>query len=442
MSTCWARLLFVASWICFNTYSVSGTCMSGKYGLDCSYTCHCDAANCNNVTGCSGSCLEGWSGPRCTKGNIGLRKTAYQSSFYIGFESHSPRLAVDGKLEQGDYAKKCIITGGGQKNSWWEVDLQRDYYIHDVVIHFRTDYLRRKPGVQVHSSMRANQSNAGHWCGNTSASSPNITTLTCDDTARYITLYRSAGDRVMDFCEVEVFVCAAGSFGDDCSQFCHCRDRPCNHVTGECTGGCKPNWTGQTSCDSSHYGELCNNNCSSRHCNVSSSCHNITGRCDSGCTAGWMSPDCTTKCQGGTFGPGCHSKCSGRYCKGDSSFCDVQNGTCQHGCQPGWKSPSCDIHCDTDHYGVNCESVCADRHCKGEQLCNHELGYCNSGCLSGWTGLTCVEAQVDTGNTDTGNSDSTSIAFAVVAGILFVLLVIMTSLFIWQVDLILCFFSY
>ncbi|XP_041374075.1 multiple epidermal growth factor-like domains protein 10 [Gigantopelta aegis] len=463
-------------------------------------------------------------------GNIALKKTAYQSSFYIGHESQSPRLAIDGDLTQGSYAANCILAGDGQSNSWWEVDLQRDYYIHNVVIHFRTDYTYRKPGVHVYSSMKANQSNAGNWCGNTSASSPNIETLTCDDTARYITLFRSTGDKLMSFCEVEVYVCDAGTFGDNCTRFCHCLNGPCDYVTGECSGGCKPNWSGHTCnvCDSNHYGELCREDCSTRHCVGSSTCDSI-GRCDNGCTEGWMQPDCTTKCsqglyghgcrgscvnrhchvksdcdhvtgecvggcnrgynpldctsicQRGTFGPGCQSKCSERHCKGDSSSCDVQNGTCQHGCDPGWKSLSCNIACDrgsygagckfscsqrhckvsttscnnvngyceglcqdgwmgvdctvcdTDHYGVNCESICADRHCKGEQLCHHELGYCNGGCVPGWTGLACVEAQAVTGNTDTGNSDSAIVAVSVVAGILFVLLVIVTSVLIWHI---------
>ncbi|XP_041374072.1 multiple epidermal growth factor-like domains protein 10 [Gigantopelta aegis] len=605
---------------------ISGACESGKYGLDCSYTCNCDAANCHDVTGCSGSCREGWSGPRCTTENVALLKTTYQSSYYDGIPRNSSAHAVDGsrKTDNGVF---CILTDA-QPYTWWEVDLGRNYYIHNLVIYFRTDYTVRKTGVNVYSSLFANQSNTGHWCGDTTPSSPFITHLTCDDTARYITLYRNTGrgSSVMDFCEVEVYVCDPGTFGDDCTQFCHCLNGPCNYTTGECAGGCKPNWTGQTCgvCDSSHYGELCSADCSTRHCNGSSSCDRITGRCDNGCRAGWIGadcktkcpqdrygqgcgsrcqdrhchgkydcyhvagecvsgcdrgfhsldctipcqdaygfkcnmscdvrhclgsrdcavfygrctggcqagwelPDCTTECQGGTFGPGCQSKCSERHCKGDSQSCDVENGTCQHGCQPGWKSPSCNIpcdsgtygadckfkctqrhckesttscnrvtgfcdgpcqngwlgidctgcdgkygpdcssscadrhckdgdapcdymtgscsgpcragwqgatctdNCDTDHYGVNCESMCADRHCKGEQLCHHELGYCNGGCLAGWTGLTCVEAQVDTGNTDTSNSDSTSIAFAVVAGILFVLLVIVTSLFIWHI---------
>ncbi|XP_041374568.1 multiple epidermal growth factor-like domains protein 10 isoform X3 [Gigantopelta aegis] len=354
----------------------TGACTPGTYGLDCSYTCHC-TTNCNGVTGCSGRCQRGWSGPKCNKENIALDKGTSQSSYWKTRVKSSR--AVDGSLQTrfGDHS--CIHTAIGRPFTWWQVDLGSELYIHKLAIHLRTDSKSRRKGVTVYSSVAENQTNTGHLCGSTTSTSPDVTWMTCDDTARYITLYRndsSNRDTAMTFCEVQVFVCVAGTFGDDCSQFCHCRDGPCNYVTGECSGGCKPNWTGQTcsECDSEHYGPLCEKPCSDRHCDESrgkSSCNKTSGRCDNGCTAGWNEPDCT---------------------KG----------------------------CDSKHYGVNCESLCEDRHCNGEQLCHHELGYCNGGCLTGWTGLTCVEAV--TGPED--NRDSiTIIAVSVVAAILFVLLI-------------------
>ncbi|XP_041348900.1 cell death abnormality protein 1-like [Gigantopelta aegis] len=245
MSKCWSSLLLVASWICFKTHSVSGACMSGKYGLDCSYTCHCNAANCNDINGCSSSCQERWSGPRCTTENVALQKTTYQSSYIPGYTDVAV-LAVDGNRRA--YGGVCMITGTNMPYTWWEIDLGRDYYIHKLDIYFRIDYNVRRNGVHIYSSREANQTNAGHLCGTTTITSPDIATVICDSTARYITLYRnisnSNGESMMDFCEVEVYVCDAGTFGDDCSQFCHCQDGPCNYTTGYCTGGCKPNWTG------------------------------------------------------------------------------------------------------------------------------------------------------------------------------------------------------
>lgn len=41
--------------------------------------------------------------------------------------------------------------------------------------------------------------------------------------------------------------CIEGMYGSECLQQCprHCRDNvTCNHVTGQCDGGCDKGWTG------------------------------------------------------------------------------------------------------------------------------------------------------------------------------------------------------
>ncbi|XP_041374089.1 uncharacterized protein LOC121387131 [Gigantopelta aegis] len=81
MSKCWSFLFLTASWFCFETDSVAGACTQGKYGLDCSYTCHCDVSRCHNVIGCSGNCNKGWSGTKCTIANIAFNKRTSQSSY-------------------------------------------------------------------------------------------------------------------------------------------------------------------------------------------------------------------------------------------------------------------------------------------------------------------------------------------------------------------------
>ncbi|XP_041374567.1 multiple epidermal growth factor-like domains protein 11 isoform X2 [Gigantopelta aegis] len=397
----------------------TGACTPGTYGLDCSYTCHC-TTNCNGVTGCSGRCQRGWSGPKCNKENIALDKGTSQSSYWKTRVKSSR--AVDGSLQTrfGDHS--CIHTAIGRPFTWWQVDLGSELYIHKLAIHLRTDSKSRRKGVTVYSSVAENQTNTGHLCGSTTSTSPDVTWMTCDDTARYITLYRndsSNRDTAMTFCEVQVFVCVAGTFGDDCSQFCHCRDGPCNYVTGECSGGCKPNWTGQTCsvCVAGSFGDDCSQLC---HCR-DGPCNYVTGECSGGCNPNWTGQTCS-ECDSEHYGPLCEKPCSDRHCdesRGKSS-CNKTSGRCDNGCTAGWNEPDCTKGCDSKHYGVNCESLCEDRHCNGEQLCHHELGYCNGGCLTGWTGLTCVEAV--TGPED--NRDSiTIIAVSVVAAILFVLLI-------------------
>ncbi|XP_041349419.1 protein draper-like [Gigantopelta aegis] len=441
MSKFWSCVFLVTSWICFKTHSVSGACMSGRYGLDCNYTCHCDAANCEDVTGCSGSCKKGWSGPRCTTENVALLENAYQSSYLLNYQDVAEH-AVDGNR----YAiggGPCIITGVNLPHTWWEVDLGRDYYIHKLDIYFRTDFKARRNGVHIYSSTEARKANTSHLCGaatinspdvttvtcdnkvrrngvhiysstearqtNTShlcgaatIASPDVTTVTCDSTARYITLYQDTtnsqysppGEGAMDFCEVEVYVCDAGTFGDDCSKFCHCLNEPCNHATGNCTGGCKQNWIGQTcsECDSDHYGPLCGKPCSSRHCNVSrgqSSCDKQTGRCDNGCTPGWMEPDCLKECPAYTYGLKCANSCNQRKCLGNTS-CDHVTGKCDHGCVRGYQDEDCRTMCPSGKYGFNCNMSCEKRNCADNSPCDKLNGICVNGCLKGWDLPDCV----------------------------------------------------
>ena len=49
-------------------------------------------------------------------------------------------------------------------------------------------------------------------------------------------------------------------------------------------------------CDTNHYGVLCSDVCSDRHCdetNGKSTCNGITGQCGNGCDPGWTGVDCT-----------------------------------------------------------------------------------------------------------------------------------------------------
>ncbi|XP_041379689.1 multiple epidermal growth factor-like domains protein 10, partial [Gigantopelta aegis] len=395
------------------------TCMSGKYGLDCSYTCHCDAADCNDVTGCSGSCQERWSGPTCTKENIALQKTAYQSSYTTGY-THVAVIAVNGD-RRANGGGVCIITDVNKPYTWWEVDLGRDYYIHKLDIYFRTDYKARRNGVHIYSSTEANQTDTDHLCGAATINSSDVTAVTCNSTARYITLYQNTqnnqytppGQGAMDFCEVEVYVCDAGTFGDDCSQFCHCLNEPCKYATGKCTGGCKQNWNGQNcsdyefpfirvllvnqvfvipQCDSDHYGLLCGKPCSSRHCNISggqSTCDKQTGRCDNGCTPGWMEPDCSKECSEYIYGLRCANICNERKCLGDTS-CHHVTGKCDHGCVRGYQDEDCRTMCPSGKYGFNCNMSCEKRNCADNSPCDKLNGTCVSGCLKGWDLPDCV----------------------------------------------------
>ncbi|XP_041374925.1 multiple epidermal growth factor-like domains protein 10 [Gigantopelta aegis] len=248
----------------------------------------------------------------------------------------------------------------------------------------------RRNGIYIYSSTEANQTNTGHLCGSTTKDSYDTTTVTCGNTARYITLYREIpnGESTMDFCEVEVYICYPGTFGDDCNRFCHCLNGSCKYSTGECTGGCKPNWTGTNCdvCDSSHYGDLCSKKCSNRHCKGRSSCYG-SGECTFGCDPGWWTDDCTRTCYFGVYGRNCGKYCTSRKCLDSFSSCDRVTGECVGGCKRGYRPVDCINYCYVGTYGYNCNASCDDRHCSSNvtnQDCNRFFGNCTQGCLSGW----------------------------------------------------------
>ncbi|XP_041379553.1 multiple epidermal growth factor-like domains protein 10 [Gigantopelta aegis] len=271
-----------------------------------------------------------------------------------------------------------------------------------------TDVYRRN-GVHVYSSLEVNKINTGHLCGAATINSPDVTRITCDITAQYITLYqRTNNDDLdtkydvgtgMDFCEVEVFICDAGTFGDNCTEFCHCQGQPCDYVTGECVGVCKQNWTGKQCnvCDADHYGLLCNASCFNRHCNPSngtSKCDNITGQCDNGCGPGWIGLDCTQKCPNGRYGKDCKESCRNRHCLGNSP-CDHVKGKCASGCDRGYELPDCTTNC-IGTYGFNCNMACHSRSCfNASSGCGQFYGNCTGKCLDGFELPDCATAFVD-----------------------------------------------
>ncbi|XP_041374070.1 protein draper-like [Gigantopelta aegis] len=180
-------------------------------------------------------------------------------------------------------------------------------------------------------------------------------------------------------------------------------------------------------CDSGTYGLDCQLSCSQRHCHdEAASCDHVTGSCGGPCKGDWKEIDCTG-CTG-AYGPGCRSSCSARHCQADDALCDHMTGSCYGPCGAGWQGDTCTDKCDTGKYGDNCTMYCAARNCRADDVCPIEDGQCVSGCISGFHGVDCVRAQAVT-----SNSNSDTIAVSVVASVLFVLLVIVTSLFIWYV---------
>ncbi|XP_041357557.1 uncharacterized protein LOC121374520 [Gigantopelta aegis] len=188
--------------------------------------------------------------------NVAVGKTADQSSYLSNWIKNATN-AVDGSIAT------CIHTDVGKDNSWWEVDMGKEYFIHQVGIYFRTGWKWRRNGIQVYTSMSPRQTVTGQPCGeqitgNMDGSDiADVTTRTCDVTGRYVTLYTNTlnkdscnacdGGKAMDFCEVFVMACELNvKYGPNCNKMCN--DRKCATKTsscdmiGTCIGGCQAGW--------------------------------------------------------------------------------------------------------------------------------------------------------------------------------------------------------
>lgn len=125
-------------------------------------------------------------------------------------------------------------------------------------------------------------------------------------------------------------MCASGYYGHNCSSKCsqNCNvTNICDRITGECDGGCKPGWIGNTCdqskyvsvnyinikialsyliniqryilicvwivqvCEAGFYGRNCSNQCS-LNCIVTNHCDRFSGHCKGGCKLGWTGNMC------------------------------------------------------------------------------------------------------------------------------------------------------
>ncbi|XP_048243325.1 uncharacterized protein LOC124147532 isoform X4 [Haliotis rufescens] len=329
---------------------VAGTsCPGGMFGDTCSYSCHCTPP-CNQTTGvCNGNCDRGWfggNGQICQRGNVAFNKTA--TSSFTDYHRWPADKAVDGNRYQYLNGNSCFHSHSVASKTTWTVDLGQPYRIHDVRIYNRVNH-PQLIRTAVLSLSNSSSSTPGVTCytipNDTAKTNNSVYDVPCDGKGRYFTIAHSTR---LNLCELEIYVCSPGVFGDSCNQFCHCFQAACDPVSGVCPGDCRPGWQG--------------------------------GRCD-------------TVCSKRSYGQNCTNSCTDRKCAGDSP-CDHVRGTCVSGCAPGWMGEDCRKGCSSDSYGQNCNNSCTDRKCAGDSPCDHIRGTCVSGCATGWMGEDCREVQI------------------------------------------------
>ncbi|XP_046560149.1 platelet endothelial aggregation receptor 1-like [Haliotis rubra] len=166
------------------------------------------------------------------------------------------------------------------------MDLGMQYRIHDVKIY---QPLHEPEGIRSCVLYLSNTSSStGLPCYafpyDTRVSNGGIYSATCDGIGRYFSISNAT---YLNLCEVEIYVCSPGLFGETCCEFCHCAEEACDRVSGLCPGDCRPGWQGNRcdtgSCPAGKFGDSCSYSC---HCGQS--CNQTTGVCGGGCDEGWV----------------------------------------------------------------------------------------------------------------------------------------------------------
>ncbi|XP_048256432.1 multiple epidermal growth factor-like domains protein 10 isoform X1 [Haliotis rufescens] len=334
--------------------------------------------------------------------NVARNKTAWMST--TRQPSQSAGNAVDG-VTTANSERYTAHTKVGESSAWWKVDLQTQVQSAQVTIYFRLDYKKRRNGLQLYTSVtNSSEPKDGSLCHTVTGSPdgtdiPGVLNVTCPGTWRYLTVYTNTSNdgqgAVLEFAEVEVWICASGYYGTNCDQRCDTRNckfnSNCDVVQGQCVGGCAAGYQGTDctqACTPGLYGDNCSKNCNSRHClYTSDSCPSDTGAC-SGCQQGWTGPDCTA-CTSGYYGSNCGQRCAARQCKMASS-CDG-HGQCVGGCAAGYQGRDCIQACTSGYHGTNCGLRCDARHCKSDSSCDAIQGQCVGGCAAGYQGTDCLQ---------------------------------------------------
>ncbi|XP_060081732.1 multiple epidermal growth factor-like domains protein 10, partial [Ylistrum balloti] len=388
-------------------------CQAGWMGLSCSLRCHCNLGRaCDIDTGaCSGGCQSGWSGRSCMVGphkwNLAYNKYTRQSTTNGVYRSD---IAVDGVItaDAGRHGSCSHTCPEGHDEAWWYVDLGGEKRIGIINIIYRQNYPFRMSGFYLYISNSSYTNSQAlsrdvlcyhdHGPGLPSY----IQSLSCPVSGRYVIFYNkrpadyepfnrtfySESNAVIELCEVQVLgACERGKFGQDCSQSCHCASSDCNQMTGTClVPRCSAGWMGNScdqACERGKFGQDCSKSC---HC-ASPDCHQMTGTClVPGCSAGWMGNSCDQACERGKFGQDCSKSC---HCA--SPDCHQMTGTCLvPGCSAGWMGNSCDQVCERGKFGQNCSQSC---HCATSD-CHKMTGECLIlGCSTGWMGNSCDQGR-------------------------------------------------
>ncbi|XP_060586990.1 protein draper-like isoform X4 [Ruditapes philippinarum] len=282
----------------WQTPSCDKVCDYRAFGYNCSSTCHClNNTDCNSSTGrCYIElCDFGWQGPRCDEEKNILRRSDVLTDMSSTFLNWTSNLAIDGSI--GPKPDVCNCCSGTKNSliSWWTVDLGKRYPINSVTV-FSREFDQLYQQLADFELYLANDTgkNSFHLVENsTRRIDGNKHVLTFSNKlTRFIKIQRPG---VLTLCEVMVSEgeCQVGTFGEECSEICHCADDlACDKTSGYCqSDACKSGWIGKScnqECPKNRFGDRCSETC---FC-AEGTCTSNYGVCQNGCQQGYTGFHC------------------------------------------------------------------------------------------------------------------------------------------------------
>ncbi|XP_025108285.1 multiple epidermal growth factor-like domains protein 10 [Pomacea canaliculata] len=265
----------------------------------------------------------------------------------------------------------CINTKLTDNSPFWWVDLGQEFIINKISIYGRTGHIIRMicVNVSLNGDVIKRFIDTNGW-------TDDKYDIPVGRGGRVVNITKGcdSSDFVINLCQVQVWVCEDGWYGDNCTQVCgHCAGGSvCDKINGNCTscqtGFQLPNCT---ECKDGWYGESCGEVCG--HClRGNTTCDNKIGYCPS-CGGAFQPPLCKEKCSAGYYGENCKQTCG--HCRVNTT-CDPDNGKCTYGCSGGYKEGLCS-ECEDGWYGDSCTERCG--HCMGgNSTCHKKYGSCSS----------------------------------------------------------------
>lgn len=316
-----------------------------------------------------------------------------------GVYPYWPNKTVDGNFSQNFRACLHTAASSGITEAWLRIDLQAVRSIKSVKFWYRNDRADastntiRLLGYSIRGSTNSLLSDTKVCYSDNSGNLPTVIEAGCKVLARYIWFYQAQSQSgevpILEICEVQVFGCKTGFYGDNCSKSCdHCvNNKYCDIDTGQCDDlGCALQHQPPSciDCIPGFYGPRCEYHCN-KFCKWDY-CNKATGTCLYGCDSGYLSSHCNFTCPKGTFGQNCLKTCGNCL---HNTTCNHENGTCPNGCDAGFKGQYCSTPCDDGTFGQDCRYRCSEN-CLNGEVCDRVDGHCDS-CVTGFQRFSCVE---------------------------------------------------